>query len=285
LQTSQAQPPSQASATDSPFDAPSAQREEPASANSTERDSFVGAEQTEAVQLVSVTPRDLDIDDADSSDAIGSQLRKIADALPRSSFKNDPRGLDGILLDRWMRQSERVADALSDLDQLLDAIVSERGNVSFPDSSNRPDSADREHRNGPAAWSATDSVRSEGMILLLPGASVANGSAQFATQVFDEFDDSQMGQWSVGIGFYHRLEIARGAELHAALIVASDAASVGIAAEAANARRHDSQNPTSHPDSASSPRKAMGVVFCCLGIQYLRQRRKQPVGPEGDAGV
>jgi hypothetical protein len=231
-------------------------------------DTSTPAESSQAVQLVSFTQRETEFD---AIDAIDSELRESSNKQGGSTFSLDLRGLDLALTDQWLEQRDQVEEELARLDQLLDAIVTERAEASL---TRRP-SIGWENLESAAVGSpvASPSAWGGGMILLLPESTLSTGSAEFALQDFGEIDDAAIGHWSVGIGVHRALQLTGGELVDALVFGAVSEATVG---EGLSLTRFDSHLPIAPTARESSSSSALGVVVGCLGIQYLRKRRKLP---------
>ncbi len=228
-------------------------------------------EQAEAVQLVSVRQHNDFIAAATAIDAVPEIIQANSGTPSRLDFAFDSLRFDDSPLDPLQGQSKALEDNFAELDELLDAIALERAKSTHQrDNTVRPNTSAENHTD--AIVESHSETVSDGMILLLPGTSLSNPTAQFAAQVFDRLDDSAISQWTVGVGFYRALEVVGDTQFANALI-ASEMAIDPINSAAAQNGVADSFAWQS--DSVSSSRQAAGVVFCCLGIQYLRNRRKE----------
>lgn len=232
---------------------------------------------SDAVQLVSFTSHDVSLEATDAIEVIGNELRKSSEQLPGSGLPSEARAIDLALADRWLDQRDQLEEKIAELDQLLDAIVSERDSDRTANrlprltaESLRTDSARGD------SLSTRPGLAEHGMILLLP-TMVTDGSARFASQAISEVDEGAIGQWSVGIGMHRALQLAGGNELVDALATSRGADSEISDAEAADfLERFALQLPETPPVLASPPGQALGIFLCGPGIQYLRQRRRLP---------
>jgi hypothetical protein len=228
-------------------------------------------EQADAVQFVSVRQRDSFFAAATSVDTVAEDLKTNAGASPRLDFSFDARRFDDTPLDQLLEQSKSLEDNFTELEELLDAIALERAESMHHRDNAAGPMIPAENHTDTIVESPSENV-SDGMILLLPGASLANPTAQFAAQVFDRLDDSAIGQWTVGVGFYRALEVAGDTRFADALIASKMAISPIVSAAA----QHDGAEASAWQfDSVSSSHQAAGIVFCCLGIQFLKNRRKE----------
>jgi hypothetical protein len=233
------------------------------------------SKQGDAVEPVSARSGETISIDSPIMKTVTIRDRDVTHVFPNVNFAVESRDFDHSVIDRWLEQSEDAEAELTELDQLLDVIASQRAKATLSENPTRTRVARSDVAVTIADRSLDDSADFGGMILVVPGMSVGNRSAQMKAQIFDEIDDAAVVQWTVGIGFYRALELAVEADL-AGAVIASDHVDVGM-----NVSQSD-QNGTSKSDSESteSTRRAAGVVFCCLGVQYLRTRRKPAAHPK-----
>jgi hypothetical protein len=279
----------QTAAADSPTAVlPSADSQQPRSAEQRLTPAEEAAlEQAEAVQLVSVRQHNDFIAAATAIDSVPENIQANSDTSSRLDFAFDSLRFDDSPLDQLLEQSKSLEDNFAELDELLDAIALERAkSMHHRDNTARPITPAENHTD--AIVESPSQTVPDGMILLLPGTSLSNPTAQFAAQVFDRLDDSAISQWTVGVGFYRALEVVGDTQFANALI-ASEMAVNPISSAAA--QYNSAESFAWQSDSVSSSRQAAGVVFCCLGIQYLRNRRKEtdelaiPSAPRGEAAL
>ncbi len=225
------------------------------------------AEQADAVQLVSVRQRDDFFAVATAIDAVVEDRTTNAGASPRLNISLEALRFDDTPLAQWLEQSESLEDSFTELEELLDAIALERAeSIQRRNNVPRPTIPVENHTD--AIVESPSQQDCDGMILLLPAASLANPVAQ----VFDRLDDAAVSQWTVGVGFYRALEVIGDTQFADAFIASELAIEpfVSAAAEGQHAGTFTWQY-----DSSSSSHQAAGIVFCCLGIQYLRNRKQE----------
>ncbi len=228
-------------------------------------------EQAEAVQLVSIHQHNDFYAAAIAVVAAPEKLKTNPGGSSKLDFSFDAQRFEDLPLERFLEQSKSLEEDIAELEELLDAITLERTeSAQHRDSAIRP-MIPAEQQTDTIVESPSEDA-ADGMILLLPGASLANPTAQFAAQVFDRPDDSAISQWTVGVGFYRALEVVGDARFADALIASEISINPTPSAAAENEL---AETFSWQLDTVSSSRQAAGVVFCCLGIQYLRNRRKE----------
>ena len=224
-------------------------------------------EQAVAVQLVSVRQRDDFFAAATAIDAVVGDLHTNVGGSPKLDFSFEALRFGDTPLEELMAQKESLADSFTELEELLEAISLERAESMHHRDNAIPPMIPTENQADAIVKSPSQQVP-DGMILLLPGASLTNP----VIQLYDRLDDSAISQWTVGVGFYRALEIVGDSEFADALI-ASELAIKPIVSAASQSEA--AEVATWRFDPASSSHQAAGIVFCCLGIQYLRNRKKE----------
>jgi len=228
-------------------------------------------QRTDPVQLVSFRPTS---DPFARSTAIDASPEDLNAAVAKSAsidFLFDVSRFDDASLDRLLEQSKSLEDNFTELEELLDEIALER--LESPQYRDRASASwmPADEQVDGFAQPTSKSV-SDGMILILPGASLAQPTTQLVAQAFELPEDSAISQWTVGVGFYRALEVVGDMRFADALI----AAEISIDPVNTSAEQNEIADAFAwQSDSVSSSRQAAGLVFCCLGIQYLRKRRRE----------
>ncbi|MCG8651021.1 MAG: hypothetical protein MI861_14380 [Pirellulales bacterium] len=180
-------------------------------------------------------------------------------------------------LDTWLQRALNQRDRFAELEELLDTIASERKafelNLKIE---RRPAELSNAIWSNPAVdpWNETPSE----MILLTSGLDLtAQAQGQPAT-VSPHWDHSGEDDWTVGIGFHHVFE---GMEMNEAASIAA-AAPVDepiIAAQTflpAGVSQRLQVPPTPEtPALSQSSNRALGVLVCCIGAHYLKNRKSR----------
>lgn len=228
-------------------------------------------EPTEAVQLVSVRQHPDLVTTATSVIVSPEGLKTPTGESAILEFPFDAPRFDELPLNHFQEQTTSLQDSFAELGELLDAIALERlestqrGKYSLV-----PVIPADKHVD--FLGQAEPETGADGMILLLPGGPLAHSATQFAVQMFDSPDDSMISQWTIGVGFYRALEVVGDTRFADALI----GSEISIAPVQDGGAQHGiAESFTWQPDSVPSSQQAAGVVFCCLGIQYLRKRRRE----------
>ena len=200
-------------------------------------------------------------------EAEGLDRNPFSSVLPRGRG-DDPSGFQHSPLDHWLRRAESVESEIVNLGILLDSMASQRVQQLHGRELTEYDAP------GEVPSVAVVSVeeapeQSGGMILLLPEALAAGQSARFVSQDFDAISDSSVAQWTIGVGFYSALEVV-GQSDAASAIVTPD-----VLKRESNVLSSAGETFGTEPTETSlSPKRAAGVLVCCLGFEYLRSRRK-----------
>lgn len=157
-------------------------------------------------------------------------------------------------LDSWLQENSEVSEQIGQLDRIINSISAAHShNSSSKDVSQRTP----EFELAPEPSSA-------GMILLSP---VDSASVQpLATVVLDRIEETQLDDWSVGIGFFQTLQVVGGDNepLFDNEQVRSDSATDPLTLKEIDWE----------PEPISPASRATGVLVCLVGFQYLYRRNR-----------